>query len=411
MICINVMHFTCNGMIYNKFPKYTWERIMTRVLNRHLTARRTGLTGWLFLLILSLFMLSSATDALAASRELTAQNVKVGTLKRVALVIGNSKYQSSDVPQLSNPVNDANSMADTLSRLGFDVTEVTDASQKQMNRAIAEFGTKLGPDSVGLFYYAGHGVQMKGKNYLVPVDADITDAASIPAETVDVEVVLAQLEGSPMSIIILDACRNNPFKKTRSIGGGGLAQMDAPKGSFIAYATAPGQTAQDGSGANGLYTQALLKNIQTPGISLEEVFKRVRSDVSKQTQDAQIPWESTSLTGNFYFMSSPDEQIEDTLWESIKGSNARADFDTYLTRYPKGRYADQAKTARDRLLKRDQDAAMQRQQEQQQVTDEQKKMNAERQQLDAEKRKLEEDKKKNAVNPKPEPAPYVPPAF
>lgn len=219
--------------------------------------------------------------------------------RRVALVVGNAKYKESP---LLNPVNDARDMAIALGRLGFEVIEVLDASQKEMNRAIARFGERLSQDSVALFYYAGHGVQVRGKNYLIPVDAQITNELSIRVESVDVDGILDQLSASDLSVLILDACRNNPFERRFRGAGGGLAQMDAPKGSLIAYATAPGRTAADGEGRNGQFTQALLKQIQTPGLAIEQVFKNVRREVARATRDAQIPWESSSLTGDFYFL-------------------------------------------------------------------------------------------------------------
>lgn len=281
--------------------------------------------------------------------------------KRVALVIGNSAYPTSP---LTNPVNDARDIAATLRRLDFTVIEKTDVSQKEMNRAIAQFGEKLTNDTVALFYYAGHGMQVKGKNYLIPVDAQITSEASARAETVDVDTVLDQLGHSPFNIVILDACRNNPFERRFRSTSGGLAQMDAPKGTLIAYATAPGKVASDGSGRNGLYTQELLKNLHTPGLPLEAVFKRVRNGVMQASGDAQTPWESSSLTGDFYFIftgsatvkaqtpatpTTPatriksNAEIEQELWDSIKDSNNLEALNEYLKGYPKGRFVTQAK--------------------------------------------------------------------
>lgn len=281
--------------------------------------------------------------------------------KRVALVIGNSAYPTSP---LTNPVNDARDIAAALRRLDFTVIEKTDASQKEMNRAIAQFGEKLTNDTVALFYYAGHGMQVKGKNYLIPVDAQITSEASARAETVDVDTVLDQLGHSPFNIVILDACRNNPFERRFRSTSGGLAQMDAPKGTLIAYATAPGKVASDGSGRNGLYTQELLKNLHTPGLPLEAVFKRVRNGVMQASGDAQTPWESSSLTGDFYFIftgsatvkvqtpatpTTPatriksNAEIEQELWDSIKDSNNLEALNEYLKGYPKGRFVTQAK--------------------------------------------------------------------
>lgn len=219
--------------------------------------------------------------------------------RRVALVIGNASYPTAP---LSNPVNDARDMAATLRNNGFDVIELIDGNQKDMNRAISKFGQKLTPDSVALFYYAGHGLQVKGKNYLVPIDAQISNERSISVESVDVDGLLDQLGTSDVNVVILDACRNNPFERRfRSIGGG-LAQMDAPKGSLIAYATSPGKTAADGDGRNGLFTQELLKQMQVPGLTIEQVFKYVRREVMRATQSTQVPWESSSMTGDFYFI-------------------------------------------------------------------------------------------------------------
>lgn len=219
--------------------------------------------------------------------------------RRVALVIGNAKYLSAP---LTNPPNDARDMAAALRGGGFEVIELIDGTQKQMNRAIAQFGDKLSSDTVALFYYAGHGIQVKGKNYLVPIDAQISNESSVRVESVDVDGVLDQLGTSELNVVILDACRNNPFERRMRSVGGGLAQMDAPKGSLIAYATAPGKTAADGDGRNGLFTQELLKQIQVPGLTIEQVFKNVRREVARATRDNQIPWESSSMTGDFYFV-------------------------------------------------------------------------------------------------------------
>ena len=171
--------------------------------------------------------------------------------QRVALVIGNAAYKTSP---LSNPVNDAGDMAAKLTKLGFDVTLKTNAGQREMNRAITEFGERLKPGGVALFYYAGHGIQAKGRNYLIPVDADIKSASSIFSEAVDVDQLLEQLAPARVSMVLLDACRNNPFERSFRGSAGGLAQIDAPKGTFIAYATSPGKVAADGEGRNGLYT-------------------------------------------------------------------------------------------------------------------------------------------------------------
>ena len=277
--------------------------------------------------------------------------------KRVALVIGNSAYKEAP---LKNPVNDAHDVASALRKLGFEVIEKTNVAQKEMNRAIVQFGEKLNTGTVALFYYAGHGMQVKGKNYLIPVDAQIQSEASVRSEAVDVDSVLDQLTVSSLNIVILDACRNNPFERRFRSMGGGLAQMDAPKGSLIAYATAPGKTAADGESRNGLYTQELLKHIQTPGLPLESVFKRVRVGVMTASGEAQMPWETSSLTGEFFFrpvagaMPRPVQEIslpaassanEESYWRSIEHSGDTTDFDAYLRNYPNGSYTTLAITA------------------------------------------------------------------
>jgi formylglycine-generating enzyme required for sulfatase activity len=225
--------------------------------------------------------------------------------KRVALVIGNSKY-GGDLPKLTNPANDAELMATTLKKLGFDVVKVQDADLQQMKRAISDFGTKLtdaGGSAVGLFYYAGHGIQVGGTNFLIPLKANITKAADADLEAVDAGLILKQMEfaGNALNIIILDACRNNPLSRGMRSADQGLARMDAPMGSFIAYSTAPGATAADGSGKNSPYTLALAKAMQKPGIPIEEAFRDARVEVIAATQKEQIPWESSSLTGAFSF--------------------------------------------------------------------------------------------------------------
>lgn len=220
--------------------------------------------------------------------------------RRTALVIGNNAYEAAP---LKNPVNDARDMSKTLMAMGFEVTHREDVTQRDMKRAIREFGAKIRGGGVGLFYYAGHGVQVKGVNYLVPVDAQVQSEEEVEYEGLDVGFVLAQMEsaGNSMNIMILDACRNNPFARSFRSASNGLAQMDAPSGTLIAYATAPGSVAADGAGKNGTYTQELLRFMRVPDLSIEEVLKRVRISVRALSRGRQTPWESSSLTGDFYF--------------------------------------------------------------------------------------------------------------
>lgn len=221
--------------------------------------------------------------------------------KRLALVIGNGAY---DTAPLRNPVHDAQDMARTLKGLGFDVLYEENASQKAMEDVIREFGRRLRSGGVGLFYFAGHAVQVNGRNYLIPVNAVIESESDVRYEAIDAGRVLGKMEdaANELNIVILDACRDNPFARSFRSASRGLARMDAPTGSILAYATAPGTVAHDGPDRNGLYTSMLLAHITAPGLSLESLFKRVRVDVMNVTHANQVPWESTSLTGTFYFV-------------------------------------------------------------------------------------------------------------
>ncbi|MEP1095753.1 MAG: caspase family protein [Cyclobacteriaceae bacterium] len=247
----------------------------------------------------------SAAVALGEEQITTApEESKLVTYRnKLALVIGNASYQHSG--SLKNPVNDARSMSNKLDEIGFDVIYKENASQNEMKSGIREFGQRLDKYEVGLFYYAGHGVQVNGKNYMIPIEANLEMEAEVEFDCVDTDRVLAYMDYSDtkVNIVILDACRNNPFERSwsRSANSSGLAFMNAPSGSLIAYATAPGSTASDGEGDNGLYTSMLLKHMDTPGITIEQFFKRVRSEVNDKSNNKQIPWESTSLTGDFYF--------------------------------------------------------------------------------------------------------------
>lgn len=222
--------------------------------------------------------------------------------RRIALVIGNGAYTAAP---LKNPVNDARAMAGALERCGFAVAELENATRDQMVKALRQFGSDLQGGGVGLFYFAGHGMQVKGRNYLMPVGGDFSGEEEVAYGALDADAVLAKLEaaGNRLNLMILDACRNNPFATGSRSTSAGLAQMDAPAGSYIAFATAPGRTAADGSGSNGLYTRHLLANLEAPGLKVEDIFKRVRNGVMADTQNVQVPWESSSLRSDFYFVS------------------------------------------------------------------------------------------------------------
>lgn len=227
--------------------------------------------------------------------------------KRYALVVGNSNY-NKDIGILKNPVNDATDVATELRKSNFEVQLVTNCTYVQLREAMRKFHEKLtnGPrdQTVGLFYYAGHGVQYQDENYLVPVDADVKFEDDILRMCFPVQrMVLANMErsNSRMNIVILDACRNNPFPATNRSVSAGLAEMKRARGSFIAYATSPGSVASDGSGRNGLYTQELIKALRKPNLTIEQVFKDVRVNVLRLSGEKQYTWDSSNIIGEFYF--------------------------------------------------------------------------------------------------------------
>ena len=233
--------------------------------------------------------------------------------QRIALVIGNVQYRSAP---LNNPLNDAKDIAKALEKYGFKVTHKENVDQRKMEQAIREFGKELRKGGVGLFFFAGHGVQIGGRNYLIPIDATIYKQTDVKYEAVDAGRILDEMAwaGNELNIVILDACRDNPYGSGfRSISRG-LARMDAPRGTIIAYSTSPGKVALDGESGNSPYTKALLKYMDVKGLTLEQVFKNVRKEIDFKTKGKQVPWESTSLTGTFYFkktqLQSPTVKVK-----------------------------------------------------------------------------------------------------
>jgi hypothetical protein len=239
---------------------------------------------------------------LSASHAALAEN-------RLALVIGESAYRA--VTPLPNPANDAKAMSKLLNDAGFEVTTAADLSQKEMNIEVGDFAAKIaakGPDTVALVFYAGHGLQIDGENYLVPVDVDPKREADVPLQAVRLNDVLNTLNSVPskMRILLLDACRNNPFPAISGSAGHGLAMVDTKTGApgtFLSYSTSPGAEAEDGNGADSPYTTALLSAAREPGLPIEQAFKRVRVAVNKQTDGRQTPWDSSSLTEDFKFIA------------------------------------------------------------------------------------------------------------
>lgn len=299
-------------------------------------------------------LLCLCAAAFAAEKDRNPSIARTDGAKRIALVIGNGTYPG--VAALKNPVNDALDIAGKLKTFGFKVTVKTNVSLKEMLRTLTAFGDSIQPGGEVVFFYAGHGMQVRGRNYLIPVDAEIRTESAVSSESVDVDQLLDKLASARLSLVILDACRNNPFERRFRGGGQGLASINAPTGTMIAYSTAPGRVASDGDGRNGLYTQELLAAMSTPGIKVEDVFKRVRANVVRMSGEAQVPWESSSLTGDFYFRPgdmpgtlapggmSESASPEVVFWNSAERGNSVGDYEAYLKRFPNGAFEELAKT-------------------------------------------------------------------
>jgi hypothetical protein len=279
---------------------------------------------------------------------------------RIALVIGNSKYQHTDsLPELANPTHDAEDIAKVLRGFGFEVIERKNQTKEEMDAAIAEFGRKISNSEAALFYFAGHGLQMKSQNFLIPVDAAIESEAQVPYKSINVNQILDEIDNgkSQANIVMLDACRNNPISgKFRSGASRGLAAPTSqPKGTVIVYATDPGNTAADGDGRNGLFTAGLLTAFKGSDLSLHGVLTRASAEVERGSNKMQTPYVNGPMTlqENFYFLpnakinvTAPDSKgsnidpasIELSFWDSIKNSTNPDDFRAYLTKYPKGQF-------------------------------------------------------------------------
>lgn len=239
-----------------------------------------------------------------------------------ALVIGNADY--ADAGKLKNPGNDATDIAAKLTECGFTVAMHLDCSHREMDQALKDFKRALKDSDVGLFFFAGHGMQVDGSNYLAAVDTDVSGEIEAKHSSLALNQVIEVMEkaDNASSIIILDACRNNPFERAweRSMSSRGLAPVYAPRGTMVAYATSPGQIASDGRGRNGAYTAALLEHLATPDCSVESMFKRVRNTLSTATGGKQISWEHTSLAGDFFFNLSLGARIDEYADTSLRDS-------------------------------------------------------------------------------------------
>lgn len=264
---------------------------------------------------------------------------------RLALVIGNDRYRDSP---LKNPVNDARAVTAELQASDFAVTTLLDAGLAEMRERVQAFGGELARTrGVGVFYFAGHGIQLSWRNYLLPVDTQIAGTDEVPGKAVDLALLLETLgkASNPANIVILDACRNNPFGRDFRVDQRGLSQVDAPVGTLLAYATAPGNVAIDGEGANGLYTEHLLKEMRVPDAKVEDIFKRVRLAVRRQSKGLQIPWESTSLEDDFYFQ--PPEELKRAA-EAERQRRAQAEQAAREEAEGRRRQAEAARLARER---------------------------------------------------------------
>lgn len=260
----------------------------------------------------TLFLLISIvlfTKAQIPDRSFKASTVTANG-KRTALVIGNAGYQHAN--PLKNPLNDANAMEATLKELGFDVKKLTNANRSSLKEAINQWGQTLANYDVALFYYAGHALEIDGTNFLCPVNANPLNRAQVEDETVTMRLITGWMEESrtKTNIILLDACRDNPFRSFRS-NDGGLANMSAPSGTFIGFAATPGKKASDGDRTNGLYTEAILKAIKTPNQTIDQSFNQVNAYVRQASGGAQVPFKNSSLEADFYFVvTAPDPVVK-----------------------------------------------------------------------------------------------------
>jgi len=237
------------------------------------------------------------------TQQSSPSNIAPRNSKRIALVIGNANYVSAP---LKNPLNDAADISASLRQSGFEVIDQRNATLQEMTRGIREFGDKLLKSDVGLVYYSGHGLEVKGRNYLLPVNASMIREDEIAFQAIDANLILEKMNTAKKSvnILIVDACRDNPFARSFRSTNRGLAQMDAPTGTIVSFSTSPGKTASDGDGRNSPFTKNLVKAMMRADMPIEAMFKEVRKSVVEETKGQQTPWESSSLIGDFYFKVS-----------------------------------------------------------------------------------------------------------
>ncbi len=327
----------------------------------------------------------TAILAVLSALMLLGQSAYAAAEKRVALVLGLSSYRA--VPELSNPRNDATDVAEKLRKLGFDVVEGHDLDHDGLTAKIREFSKAMTGAEAALFYYSGHAIQVNGTNYLAPVDTTLADPSDIDFELVKLDLITEQMQNAQadkslkVGLVFLDACRNNPLARnlkssSRAIGAGLAKVQEAPHGMLIAFSTQPGNVALDGVGRNSPFTKAVLANIDRPGLSVGDMLINVRTEVMKETADKQVPWENSSLTGQFYFnpaqeigtseperpaaeshdtkqvLTVDDSTVDMKFWESIASSTNPAMFAAYLKKFPQGNFADLAQAKLDELAQK-----------------------------------------------------------
>ena len=307
-----------------------------------------------------------ALAALAAFAALSLIPALAGAQERVALLIGNNTYPTSP---LRNAVNDSQDLGAVLRELGFKTIVKENTSRLEMIAALQEFGKALEGAEAALFFYAGHAMQFKDRNYLIPIDAVMASEDDVTFFSVEVGQVFDRMvrARTRFNFVILDACRDSPFRDTFKVTASGLAQMSGPSGTLIAYATAPGATAADGFGRNGVYTGHILESIKIPDMPVEVLFRKVREGVERDTKRLQTPWELSSIKGDFVFNSTGrlasgrsgggqsadvSAQFELQFWKSVQDSTRAGDVQAYLDKYPNGVFAVLARNRIDSLLGR-----------------------------------------------------------